>query len=99
LRASPFSGKETPTTGLVVGRHRNDHHAMEPPVIQAYALRNGRIERAEIGKGTPLPDDLVWIDVVQPTPEERGKVEAAYGPHLADAGRGAGNRTFGSAVH
>jgi magnesium transporter len=79
LRVPPFSGKETPTTGLVVRRHRIDHHPTEPPVIQAYALRNGRVERAEVGKGIPLPDDLVWVDVVQPTPEERGKVEAAYG--------------------
>ncbi len=52
---------------------------MEPPVIQAYAPRNGRIERMEIGKATPLAGDAVWLDVVEPTPEERSKVEAAYG--------------------
>ena len=48
-------------------------------MIQAYAPRNGKIERTEIGKATPLAADAVWLDIVQPTPEERSKVEAAYG--------------------
>jgi magnesium transporter len=52
---------------------------MEPPVIQAYAVRNGRIERTEITKATPLAGDAVWLDVVQPTAEERSTVEAVYG--------------------
>jgi len=51
---------------------------MEPPVIQAYALRNGKIERTEIDKAAPLADDAVWLDIVQPTPEERSKVEAVH---------------------
>src|SRR5262249_8501767 len=37
-----------------------------------------RIERTEIPKGTPLPSDAVWLDIVQPTPEERAAVEAAH---------------------
>lgn len=52
---------------------------MEPPVIQAYALRSGKIERTEIGKATPLAGDAVWLDLVQPTPDERSKVEAVHG--------------------
>jgi magnesium transporter len=52
---------------------------MESPVIQAYGPRNGRIERTEIDKAAPLPGDAVWLDVVQPAPEERSKVEALYG--------------------
>jgi magnesium transporter len=52
---------------------------METPVIQAYALRNGRIERAEVAKAAALAGDSVWLDIVQPTPEERSKVEAVYG--------------------
>jgi len=48
-------------------------------VLQAYDLRNGRAERFEVGKDSPLSGDTLWLDVVQPTPEERGKVEAAYG--------------------
>jgi magnesium transporter len=51
---------------------------MEAPVIQAYAPRNGRIERTEIDKATPLAGDAVWLDIVQPTPDERSKVEAVY---------------------
>lgn len=53
--------------------------AGEPVVIQAYAPRNGRIERIETGKGEALPADALWFDVVQPTGEERSKVEAACG--------------------
>ncbi len=52
---------------------------MEPPVIHAYASRNGRIERAEIGGDTPLAGDALWLDIVQPTPEERRAVEGALG--------------------
>src|SRR5215470_15371770 len=40
-------------------------------------MRAGRIERTEIGKEDPLPPDAVWLDIVQPTPEERAAVEAA----------------------
>ncbi|HZF33418.1 MAG TPA: magnesium transporter CorA family protein [Candidatus Angelobacter sp.] len=47
-------------------------------MIQAYALRNGKIERTEIDKAAPLADDAVWLDIVQPTPEERSKVEAVH---------------------
>jgi magnesium transporter len=48
-------------------------------VIQVYAQRNGRIERVEAGKeGAPLAADALWLDVVQPTPDERAAVEAAY---------------------
>jgi magnesium transporter len=51
----------------------------EPTLIQAYVPRNGRIERVEIGKGEPCPGEALWLDVVQPTPEERGKIETALG--------------------
>jgi magnesium transporter len=52
---------------------------METPVIQAYVPRNGRIERTELAKAEALAGDAVWLDIVQPTPEERSKVEAVYG--------------------
>lgn len=47
-------------------------------MIQAYAPRNGRIERTEITKATPLAADWLWLDVAQPTPDERAAVEALY---------------------
>jgi len=50
---------------------------MESAVIQVYVLRNGRFERTEIGKGDPVPADPLWLDVVDPTGEERAKIEAA----------------------
>jgi magnesium transporter len=52
--------------------------AREPVVIQAYAPRNGRMERVEVGKGIALPADALWLDVVQPTPDERAQIEAAH---------------------
>jgi magnesium transporter len=48
-------------------------------VLQAYELRNGRVERAEVGRSTALAADVLWLDVIQPTPEERARVEAAFG--------------------
>ncbi|MGE0116554.1 MAG: magnesium transporter CorA family protein [Dongiaceae bacterium] len=52
---------------------------MGSAVIKVYAQRNGRIEGVEAGKeGAPLVADALWLDVVQPTPDERAAVEAAY---------------------
>jgi magnesium transporter len=48
-------------------------------VIHAYAPRNGRIERIEVSKVTPLPGDAIWLDLIQPKPDERSQVEALYG--------------------
>ncbi|MGH6959462.1 MAG: magnesium transporter CorA family protein [Dongiaceae bacterium] len=47
-------------------------------MIQAYTLRDGRVERCEVGKVTPLPPDALWLDVVEPTPEDRRQIEAVY---------------------
>jgi magnesium transporter len=51
-------------------------------MIQPYVPRNGRFERAEQIKGAPLPADVLWLDVVAPTAEERAQVEKAYGLSL-----------------
>ena len=48
-------------------------------MIQAFVPRNGRIERSEVGRDAPLPADALWLDVVQPTAEERARIEAAHG--------------------
>lgn len=48
-------------------------------MIQAFVARNGRIERSEVGRDAPLPGDALWLDVVQPTAEERARIEATHG--------------------
>ena len=48
-------------------------------MITAYAPRNGRYERIEVGKDVALPADALWLDVIQPTSEERSNIEATCG--------------------
>ena len=48
-------------------------------MIHAYTARSGRIERNEVSKAAPLPGDAIWLDLIQPKPEERSQVEAIYG--------------------
>jgi magnesium transporter len=48
-------------------------------LIQAFVLQDGKVERHEIGKDEPLPAKALWLDIVEPTPVERSKVEAVYG--------------------
>ncbi len=47
-------------------------------MIQAYLLRDGRVERCAIDKGAPLSPDALWLDVIDPTDEERRQIEAVY---------------------
>ena len=48
-------------------------------MLIAYASRPGGLERVEAGVGQPLPDDVIWIDLFEPTPVEDRYVEAAVG--------------------
>ena len=48
-------------------------------MLIAYVPRPGGLERVEAAVGRPLPDDVVWLDMVSPTPEEDRFVEAAVG--------------------
>jgi len=43
-----------------------------------YAARDGSLERVEVKDGR-LPDDVVWIDMIAPTPDEDRMVEAQIG--------------------
>jgi magnesium transporter len=47
-------------------------------MIIVYAARDGALARVEPTDGR-LPDDAVWIDLLEPTPEEDKLVEAAVG--------------------
>lgn len=48
-------------------------------MIQAYISRRGMVERVEIGPDAVLPTEALWIDILDPTAEERTRVEAAFG--------------------
>lgn len=48
-------------------------------MLIAYASRPGGLQRVEAGVGQPLPADVVWIDLFEPTSEEDSFVEAAVG--------------------
>lgn len=48
-------------------------------MIQAFVSRRGMIERIEIGSAAILPAEALWIDILDPTAEERTRVEAAFG--------------------
>ena len=45
-------------------------------MLNVYVARAGGLERLEPVPGAPLPDDVVWIDLVSPTPDEDRLVEA-----------------------
>ncbi|WP_020177649.1 magnesium transporter CorA family protein [Methylopila sp. M107] len=48
-------------------------------MLIAYAARGGGLQRVETAPGAPLPDDVVWIDLLKPTPEEDSFVERTIG--------------------
>jgi len=51
-------------------------------MLTAYASRGSGLERIEVAPGGALPDDVVWIDLLKPTPEEDSFVEAAVGANV-----------------
>jgi magnesium transporter len=44
-------------------------------MLKAYQQVNGRLEPAEIGETEAIPPAAMWIDMYNPTPEERRKVD------------------------
>lgn len=48
-------------------------------MLIAYASRPGGLQRVDAAVGQPLPDGVVWLDLVEPTPDEDRFVEAAVG--------------------
>ena len=51
-------------------------------MIHAYVPRNGSVERLELASGERVPDSAMWVDVFEPSPEERQRLEAALGVQL-----------------
>jgi magnesium transporter len=53
--------------------------ATEDLMLTAYARKNGTIRGAQLGLDDPLPDETLWIDLREPTSEERHKVNQILG--------------------
>lgn len=48
-------------------------------MIVAFVPSSSGLERREIAPADPLPPGAVWLDLFEPTAEERTKIDAAYG--------------------
>jgi magnesium transporter len=51
-------------------------------MIYAFVPRNGTVDRLEIAGHIPIPDNALWYDLFEPTPDERLRVDAALGLQL-----------------
>ncbi len=51
-------------------------------MLTAFALQGGRLTQIPADAESLERDDVVWVDLVDPTPEERARVEAYYRQHL-----------------
>ncbi len=54
-------------------------------MINGFTYRNGRLEQCKVESAADLTDDLVWIDLVDPSATERQWVEQAYERSLPTA--------------
>ena len=48
-------------------------------MLSVYCLAPGGLKRIERDPGAPLPEDAVWLDLLEPTPEEERLVEQRLG--------------------
>jgi magnesium transporter len=46
-------------------------------MLAAYRVENNRVVRSELGPHMPVPDGTVWLDLLEPTPDEVHTVENA----------------------
>jgi magnesium transporter len=51
-------------------------------MITVFSSRGGQIEKIALGADDPIPSDAVWIDLFDPDPAERARVEQAFGSAL-----------------
>ncbi len=51
-------------------------------MIYAFVPHNGTVDRLEIAGHIPIPDNALWYDLYDPTPDERMRVDAALGLQL-----------------
>jgi magnesium transporter len=51
-------------------------------VLKAYRQMNGGLKGSEVADGEAIPADTIWLDLMNPTPEERRAVDSALGMEL-----------------
>src|SRR3569832_593811 len=54
-------------------------------MLTAFRLQNRRLEQLPIAEPDALAEDAVWIDIVEPTAQERAGITQAYGVRLPDS--------------
>jgi magnesium transporter len=54
-------------------------HREEAPVLTFYCRRNGRIVAEQPESGQPLPDGLIWADLLEPTVDESRLMQLVAG--------------------
>src|SRR3569833_2716279 len=54
-------------------------------MLTAFRLQNRRLEQLPIAEPDALAEDAVWIDIVEPTAQERAGITRAYDVRLPDA--------------
>lgn len=47
-------------------------------MLIAFSLRDGRLQQQDVSMQNDLPADALWVDLINPTEEERGWVGATY---------------------
>ena len=53
-------------------------------MINLFSVREGHLEQIQLAENEPLPCDAVWVDLVDPTPDLRARVESTYDVRLPD---------------
>jgi len=51
-------------------------------MIKAYVIEDGRLAEAPLGVDEPLPPGTIWLDLMEPSPEEEKRLEALLGVPL-----------------
>jgi magnesium transporter len=54
-------------------------------MLSAFRLQNRRLEQIQAAEPDELTQDAVWVDIVEPTAEERANIMRVYGVRLPDA--------------
>jgi magnesium transporter len=51
-------------------------------MLKAYRQQNGGLKGTDVAEGETIPADSLWLDLTNPTPEERRAVDSALGMEL-----------------
>jgi len=60
------------------GGHQPDDRGIAP-MLKAYQQQNGGLKGLNVGEAEPIPSDVLWLDLLSPTAEERRKVGELLG--------------------